>query len=286
MSGLLLILNAGSSSLKFAVFDATHDGPRARLSGQVEGIGTHPHLVLRNAGGAVLKERRWPDADGNVPRDQHDALGVVLEHLDDLIARTQVAGVGHRVVHGGATFAAPMHIDDALIEALARLEPLAPLHQPHNLDGIRAARAHFAGVPQVACFDTAFHRGHDFVHDTFALPRELLDAGVRRYGFHGLSYEYVADRMRTLAPAAAAGRMIVAHLGSGASMCAIRDGRSVSSTMGFTPLDGLPMGTRPGQLDPGVLLWLMRERGLDADAQSDLLYRHSGLKGLSGISND
>ena len=286
MSSLLLILNAGSSSLKFAVFDAAHDGPRARLSGQVEGIGTHPHLVLRNARGAVLKERRWPDADGNVPRDQHDALGVVLEHLDDLIARTQVAGVGHRVVHGGATFAAPMHIDDALIEALARLEPLAPLHQPHNLDGIRAARAHFAGVPQVACFDTAFHRGHDFVHDTFALPRELLDAGVRRYGFHGLSYEYVADRMRTLAPAAAAGRMIVAHLGSGASMCAIRDGRSVSSTMGFTPLDGLPMGTRPGQLDPGVLLWLMRERGLDADALSDLLYRHSGLKGLSGISND
>ncbi len=291
MNDLLLILNAGSSSLKFAVFDDAPDGPAQQLSGQLEGIGTHPHLIVRDTRGATLVEQRWSDAaaaraDIDVPRDLHGALGVALTYLDDLVDRSRVVGIGHRVVHGGAAYAAPMLVDDALVDALTVLEPLAPLHQPHNLDGIRAARAHFAGVPQVACFDTAFHRGHDFVHDTFALPRAFLDAGVRRYGFHGLSYEYVADRMRTLAPAAAAGRMIVAHLGSGASMCAIRAGRSISSTMGFTPLDGLPMGTRPGQLDPGVLLWLMRERGMDARALSDLLYHHCGLKGLSGVSND
>jgi acetate kinase len=189
-------------------------------------------------------------------------------------------------VHGGVHYASPVAIDDAVAERLAALVPLAPLHQPHNLDGVSAARAHFPDVPQVACFDTAFHRGHPFVHDAFALPRALYDEGVRRYGFHGLSYEYVAQRLAEVDADAARGRAIVAHLGSGASMCALREGRSLASSMGFTALDGLPMGTRPGQLDAGVVLYLMSEKGMSAKAIEHFLYFDCGLKGLSGISND
>jgi len=194
--------------------------------------------------------------------------------------------VSHRVVHGGVTLTDPVRVDDALLAQLAQLVPLAPLHQPHNLAGIRAAQAAFPDTPQIACFDTAFHRSHPFVADTFALPRHFYDEGIRRYGFHGLSYEFIARRLRELDPLRAQGRVIVAHLGNGASMCAMMDGRSVASTMGFTALDGLPMGTRCGQLDPGVLLYLMSEKGMDARAISDLLYKESGLKGLSGESHD
>ena len=194
--------------------------------------------------------------------------------------------IGHRVVHGGADYARPVLLDAFVLERLAALQQLAPLHQPNNLAPIRQAMEISPEVPQVACFDTAFHRGHPAVADTYALPRGLYDEGVRRYGFHGLSYEYVAERLRTLAPEAARGRVIVAHLGSGASMCALADGRSIESTMGFTALDGLVMGTRPGQLDPGVVLHLVADRGMSPEAVSDLLYHRSGLKGLSGISND
>jgi acetate kinase len=257
-----------------------------RLSGQVEGFGTHPHLSARFTDGTTGIDRRWDATDPRAPADAESALGVVLEWLHDAATPLEVRAIGHRVVHGGTRYAAPILIDDAVLAHLATLEPLAPLHQPHNLAGMRAARAHFPGIPQVACFDTAFHRGHDFAEEAFAIPREYHEAGVLRYGFHGLSYEYIAQRLAELDPEAAAGRTIVAHLGSGASICAMRAGRSVSSSMGFTPLDGLPMGTRPGQLDPGVLLWLMTERGMDAAALSDLLYHRCGLKGLSGVSND
>ena len=286
MTGQVLTLNAGSSSLKFALYGVDGDAVRLRLSGQVEGLGVHPRLVARVADGGRATERRWPQGAPGAPGDVHGALDVALDWLAEHAGTLAVRVVGHRVVHGGVHYSAPTRIDDAVFATLDRLVPLAPLHQPHNLDGVLAAQRRFPGVPQVACFDTAFHRGHPFAHDAFALPREFYDAGVRRYGFHGLSYEYIAGRLAELDPAAAAGRTVVAHLGSGASACALLGGRSVASSMGFTPLDGLPMGTRPGQLDPGVLLWLMTEQGMDADAIADLLYHRSGLKGLSGVSND
>jgi acetate kinase len=218
--------------------------------------------------------------------DHSGALSLVLAVLEQQFPQARIAAVGHRVVHGGLDFAAPALVTDETMQLLATLIPLAPLHQPHNLSGIAAAKTAFPGVPQVACFDTAFHRAHPFVNDTFALPRALYDQGVRRYGFHGLSYEYVTGRLAEIAPFHAKGRVVICHLGSGASMCAVRNGHSVASTMGFSPLDGLPMGTRPGQLDPGVLLYLMEQKGMGAKAISDLLYKESGLKGLSGISND
>jgi acetate kinase len=299
MSTHLLVLNAGSSSLKFALFEEDGAAIRERLRGQVEGLPGRPRFEadLAADGGADAgagapatrqraADRRWAPDDAGAPRDVRAALGVVLRWLDENVQPLAVRAIGHRVVHGGAAHAAPVVIDDAVFGELEKLVPLAPLHEPHNLEGVRAARERFPAVPQVACFDTAFHRGHAFTEEAFALPREFYDAGVRRYGFHGLSYEHVADRLAQLSPEAGRGRVIVAHLGSGASACAIRDGRSVASTMGFTALDGLVMGTRPGQIDPGVLLWLMTERGMDAAAISDLLYKRSGLKGLSGISND
>jgi acetate kinase len=210
----------------------------------------------------------------------------VLDWRQVAFADANVVGVGHRVVHGGTRYDAPVAIDDDVLCHLRGLVPLAPLHQPHNLAGIAAAQAAWPDVPQVACFDTAFHRTHPFVNDVFALPLEFFEMGVRRYGFHGLSYEYLTQRLRRIAPFHAAGRVIVAHLGNGASMCAIRDGQSIASSMGFTALDGLPMGTRCGQLDPGVVLFLMQEKGMSAEAITDLLYRESGLKGLSGVSHD
>jgi acetate kinase len=205
-----------------------------------------------------------------------------LAHWPDL----DLCAIGHRVVHGGAHHAKPAIVDEHLLAELERLTPFAPLHQPHNLAGIRAAMAAFPGVPQVACFDTAFHRTNPWVSDSFALPRALYDEGVRRYGFHGLSYDYIAGELARRAPHLAEGRVIVAHLGNGASMCALQNGRSMASTMGFTALDGLPMGTRCGQIDPGVLLYLISERGMDVESLTDLLYRNAGLKGMSGLSND
>jgi acetate kinase len=278
----VLVVNAGSSSLKFQLFAVTDNAPARAFRGQVEGIGVRPRLTVEDADGAVRAERVYE------PAALPDLPAAIAEMREWLAAQdgVRLLAIGHRVVHGGPDFAAPVHIDEAVLARLAEFTDLAPLHQPNNLAPIRLAMEIDPGLPQVACFDTAFHRGHPAEADWYALPRTLHAAGVRRYGFHGLSYEYVADRLRTLAPEVAAGRVIVAHLGSGASMCALAGGRSVESTMGFTALDGLPMGTRPGQLDPGVLLYLIDRMGMSAGEVSDLLYRQSGLKGLSGLSAD
>lgn len=282
MSKNILTINAGSSSLKFALF--TTGSLDCVAIGKIEGIGTDPELVVKDGEGQkILADTLEGD---RFVADHDGALKVILEALSTQFPELAVAAVGHRVVHGGMDYSAPVPIDDDVLRQLTDLVPLAPLHQPHNLAGIEAAKAAFPGVLQVACFDTAFHRSHPFVNDTFALPRSFYEEGVRRYGFHGLSYEYVAGKLKEIWPFHAKGRVIICHLGSGASMCAIRNGHSVASTMGFSALDGLPMGTRPGQLDPGVVLYLMDQKGMDAKAISDLLYKESGLKGLSGISSD
>lgn len=278
----ILVVNAGSSSLKFQLFALVDGGLARRLRGQIDGIGVRPKLKAKGAEGEVLVDRAYTASE--VP-DLPAALAVARDWLRAAGAYAVVA-MGHRVVHGGPDFARPVKIDATVLERLAAFQDLAPLHQPNNLAPIVQAMAMNPDVPQVACFDTAFHRDHPEVADWYALPRRFHADGVRRYGFHGLSYEYVAERLRTAAPEIAQGRVIVAHLGSGASMCALKDGRSIESTMGFTAIDGLPMGTRPGQLDPGVVLYLIAQRGMSAAEVSDLLYRESGLKGLSGLSND
>jgi acetate kinase len=279
----VLIVNAGSSSVKFQVFEVAADGTLARrIKGQMDGIASRPRLRASGADGATLIDRTYAVAEvADVPA----ALAAAGAWLREEQAVDPIA-VGHRVVHGGPDYDQPVLVDDDVVARLERNVSLAPLHQPHNLAPIRSIRARLPELPQVACFDTAFHRGHSAVAEHFAIPERFYQEGVRRYGFHGLSYEYIADRLRTVAPEVAAGKVIVAHLGSGASMCALDNGRSIESTMGFTALDGLPMGTRPGQIDPGVLLYLMSEKGMDGAALQDLLYRDSGLKGLSGISND
>jgi len=270
-------LNAGSSSLKVSLFPLSGDEPLA--TGLVDRIGPEGTVKLKSADGGAIA------AEG----DLTNHAGAVAATIAGFGARwpdLDLLAVGHRVVHGGASHSAPLLLDETRIAELDGFSPFAPLHQPHNLAGVRAAMASFPGVPQVACFDTAFHRSHPWVNDAFALPREMYDAGVRRYGFHGLSYEYIAGELSRVAPHLAQGRVVVAHLGSGASMCAIQNGRSVASTMGFSALDGLPMGTRCGQLDPGVLLYLMDQKGMTPHEVSDLLYKKSGLLGLSGLSND
>ncbi len=279
---LLLTLNAGSSSLKFAVYAAANQLPLL-ASGQIESLGTRGRFSVQSTAVSASGSDFNPDLG---PVGHAEAVHAILQWLEQAHAGTRVEVVSHRVVHGGVDHLVPARIDDALVADLERLVPLAPLHQPHNLAGIQAARAAFPGVPQIACFDTSFHRNHPFVADTFALPRSYYDEGIRRYGFHGLSYEFIARRLLAYDPALAHGRVIVAHLGNGASMCAMREGRSVASTMGFTSLDGMPMGTRCGQLDPGVVLYLMAEKGMDAASISDLLYQHAGLKGISGLSHD
>jgi acetate kinase len=280
MTKSLLTLNAGSSSLKFALFAAETLTPQGR--GEIEHLGPEARLAFRPAQGDKIARALTPHEGG----DHHAALKTALATLAEATPDLDVAAVGHRIVHGGLQFSKPARIDAAVYAALAALEPLAPLHQPHNLAGVRAAQTLFPAAPQVACFDTAFHRGHAFVADAYGLPRAMYDEGLRRYGFHGVSYEYVSGRLREIAPEIARGRVVIAHLGNGASMCGLREGRSVASTMGFSTLDGLPMGTRPGQLDPGVLLYLMSAKGYDAAGLADLLYHRSGLAGLSGISND
>ncbi|MDJ0994515.1 MAG: acetate/propionate family kinase [Dinoroseobacter sp.] len=279
MKKALLTLNAGSSSLKFALFDADF-GNNPLASGQVDRIGPEGTLRLKRADGKVSTL-----LPGSL-RTHEEALQTVIGVLRSEFEGLEVAAVGHRVVHGGTEYEAPVRLEPEIVTALEAFSPFAPLHQPHNLAGVRAAFAAFPGAPQVACFDTAFHRQHPFVNDTFALPREYFRKGVRRYGFHGLSYEFIAGELQRIDPVLASGRVVVAHLGNGASMCALQGGRSIASTMGFSALDGLPMGTRCGQLDPGVMLYLMTEEGLDAQAISDLLYKKSGLLGLSGVSND
>lgn len=282
MTRACLTLNAGSSSLKFAVF-ALQDDQRRLLHGQVEGIGSAPRLIAADAAGEVLADHRWPDGAGL----SHEAfLNVLFDLVDSHLGDDRLAVIGHRVVHGGAGFSQPVLIDDAVLAHLKALCPLAPLHQPHNLAAIAAARRVRPGLPQVACFDTAFHHGHADVVTRFALPRAWHDQGIRRYGFHGLSYEFVTGELRKRDPALAAGRTVIAHLGAGASLCAVRDGRSVDTTMGFTALDGLMMGTRCGALDPGVVLYLEQQAGLSPAAVQTLLYEQSGLLGVSGLSGD
>ncbi|MEM6536469.1 MAG: acetate/propionate family kinase [Pseudomonadota bacterium] len=274
--GVILTLNAGSSSIKFSVF--TLNGSLSlQAQGQVANIGANPQLVID---WGVKKERLPIGAS-----DHAGVLAVILDALSPALDRRDVIGVGHRIVHGGESFTKPAVLTAAAIERLAALEPLAPLHQPQNLSGVAAAQSAFPNALQVGCFDTAFHRGRPWVSDAFALPRRYFDEGVRRYGFHGLSYQYIAQRLKEEWPSLAAGRVVVAHLGNGASMCAMRDGVSVAATMGFSALDGLPMGTRCGQLDPGVVLHLL-ERGMTCAELTSLLYEESGLKGLSGLSND
>lgn len=288
MTGSLLTLNAGSSSIKVALFDAAVDGgsalPAARWSGQADGLGAglKARLRIRDADGQTLHDVPLEGAQAS----HQGALAALLDWHAKQSGAGRIAAVGHRIVHGGADFVAPVRIDDGVLEALAKLEPLAPLHQPHNLAGVRAAMAAFDGVPQVACFDTAFHAVQPEVNRRFALPRELHDAGVRRYGFHGLSYESIVAQFAGIAPELAQRRVIVAHLGNGASMCAIAQGRSVATTMTFSPLDGLTMGTRCGHLDAAVVLYLMRSRSMSADEVEALLFRRSGLLGISGVSSD
>ncbi|GLS21080.1 acetate kinase [Labrys miyagiensis] len=279
---VILVVNAGSSSLKFQIFAIEGSELSRQLRGQIDGIGTRPRLRCNSSDGSVLVDRTY--AATEVP-DLQAATAIVRVWLRDR-GGFKLRAIGHRVVHGGPDYDRPVRIDRDVLAHLTALEDLAPLHQPNNLAPIRLAMGIDPSMPQVACFDTAFHRGHPPHTDCYALPRALYDGGVRRYGFHGLSYEYIAERLREVEPDLAGGRVIVSHLGSGASMCALDGGRSVECTMGFTALDGLPMGTRPGQLDPGVVLYLIAQKGMSAAEVSDLLYRDSGLKGLSGVSND
>ncbi len=262
--GCLAVLNAGSSSIKFGLYEAGTDGPLL-FRGQIERIGSAAHLKATSAAGEPVAERNW----ANGALDHHGAANCRPSR------RTW-----------RAEFAAPVRVDAAVLAKLAKLVPLAPLHQPHNLAPIEAIAKAAPQIPQVACFDTAFHRTQPALAQEFALPRDLTAAGIRRYGFHGLSYDYIVARLQETEPALARSRLVIAHLGNGASLCAVHEGRSVASTMGFTAVDGLMMGTRTGALDPGVLLYLMQERGMDAAAIEDLLYRKSGLLGVSGLSSD
>ncbi len=278
----ILVVNAGSSSVKFQVFAVEGaTGLQRQIKGQMDGIGSRPRLRASGPNGDPLADRAYPvEAVADVPA----AMSIAGAWLREL--NVNPIAVGHRVVHGGPDHARPVLIDHAVATRLERYVSLAPLHQPYNLAPIRTLLGHSPSLPQVACFDTAFHRDHDAVADHYAIPYQLHTEGIRRYGFHGLSYEYIAKRLPRVAPEIAGGRVIVAHLGSGASMCAIKNGNSVESTMGFTALDGLAMGTRPGQLDPGVVLYLLTEKGMSASNVQNFLYRDCGLKGLSGVSND
>jgi acetate kinase len=283
MSDHALVVNAGSSSLKFCVYRRP-GGERWGLAarGQIDGIGTSPRLTAKDGGGTSLVDAAL---DKSV-KDGRAALDALAEWLRARYAGSRVLGVGHRVVHGGAKYAAPCIVTPEVLADLRALIPLAPLHQPYNLAAIEAVAERNPGVPQVACFDTSFHRGQSAVAELVPLPKAIRDTGVQRYGFHGLSYEYIASVLPEVAPDVAEGRVIVAHLGSGASLCGLAKRRSVDSTLGFTALDGLCMGTRPGSIDPGVILHLFQTMGLSAADVEKLLYKQSGLLGISGISND
>ncbi len=284
MTDAILALNAGSSSIKFALFKM---GPGKRLEpavrGEMEGIGTEPHFVAHDAAGIEIGQKGWA---GNASTDHDALLGWLMDWVRHHLGDDVLAAVGHRVVHGGRDFIAPVRLTPEIVAALDRLTPLAPLHQPHSLAPVRAIMGLQPDLPQVACFDTAFHHTLPAVASRFALPREYEDEGVRRYGFHGLSYEFIAGRLRETAPHLAAGRVVVAHLGNGASLCAMRNGCSLDTTMGFTALDGLVMGTRCGTLDAGVVLYMLQQKGLSAPDVEQVLYKKSGLLGVSGISSD
>jgi len=276
----VFVINAGSSSVKFALFDARDGARAALLRGDLDGIGHAAHLTLRGADGGLLADCAVPGV-----ATHEEALGIIFERVQRSVPQARLLVAGHRVVHGGRRFVEPVIIDASVRAELQELVPLAPLHQPHNLAAIDAVGRLHPGITQVACFDTAFHAAQRWEATAFALPRELADQGVRRYGFHGLSYEFIASHLEEHLGALAAGRVVVAHLGSGASMCAMRDRRSVATTMGFSALDGLPMGTRCGALDPGVIFYLL-DHGYSRASIEELLWRRSGLLGLSGLSDD
>ena len=285
MSGEILVLNTGSSSIKFSLFvEGGPDELSLRCQGRIQDLGGRAHFEVEEPTGHVLVD--YDLNEGQQGIGQAEALRALLDWLDNAAFEERLIAAGHRVVHGGEAFLDPVRVDEAVLARLDAFVPLAPLHQPHNLAGIRLLGALQPGLPQVACFDTAFHRTQPPVARAFALPREFSETGIRRYGFHGLSYEYIASVLPRYLGDAAQGRIIVAHLGNGASLCALKVGKSIASTMGFTALDGLPMGTRCGALDPGVVLYLLTERGMDPSAITDLLYNRSGLLGVSGLSHD
>jgi len=283
MADAIAVLNAGSSSIKFSLFALRGDGLDLTDRGQIEGIYTAPHFIAKDAAGGLRSENSWGEG---VELGHAGALEHLMTFLRDRLAGARLIGVGHRVVHGGLDHTQPVRLDAAVLETLGKYIPLAPLHQPHNLAPIRLLLERAPQLPQVACFDTSFHRSNPELAQMFALPHALHEQGVRRYGFHGLSYEFVASVLPGHDAQAASGRSVVLHLGNGASMCAIRAGRSVASTMGFTAVDGLPMGTRCGALDPGVLLYLMDQHGMNARQLEKLIYNESGLLGVSGLSSD
>lgn len=275
----ILTFNAGSSSIKFALFAPAAEGVDLLASGQVDGLGSTTRFHAKV--GDSIQISHELSAGNHI-----EAMQSIVVWLREAFPKTTIVGIGHRIVHGGTHYCEPVPIDAALLKNLESFIPLAPLHQPHNIAGVQAAQKAFPNVCQVACFDTAFHRGHDFVNEAYALPRKYYDQGLRRFGFHGLSYEYIVRRLQTVNPLHANGRVIVAHLGNGVSLCAMKDGRSIASTMGFSALEGLPMGTRCGAIDPGLLLYLLEHEQLSVRELSGLLYRQSGLLGLSGLSND
>ena len=279
----ILTINAGSSSIKFSVFLLPQFNQI--VVGQIEGIGGDAGFKVKWSDKNVEEIVAWPN--GISPQNHREALTCLIEWLHQVLSEVEIIAVGHRVVHGGKKYTAPTIITNEVMQELESLIALAPLHEPHNLAGIRAAQESFGNIPQIACFDTAFHRTHSFVDDCYAIPRYFYDQGVCRYGFHGLSYEYITDRLVQMFPKEAQKKVIIAHLGNGASMTALDNGVAKASTMGFSALDGLPMGTRCGQIDPGVLLYMMQHDGMDATAIANTLYKESGLKGLSGgLSND
>jgi len=283
MSDAIAVINAGSSSIKFSLFELDEARLELRLRGQVERLFSAPHFVAKDARDDVVAERSW---DENTSLGHAGALEHLMRFLRERLAGDRLVGVGHRVVHGGLDFTRPVRIDAQVLDALETFIPLAPLHQPHNLAPIRLLLERAPQLPQVACFDTSFHRSNPELAQMFALPYELHEQGVRRYGFHGLSYEYIASVLPDIDARAMQGRTAVLHLGNGASICAMHAGRSVANTMGFTAVDGLPMGTRCGAVDPGVMLYLMDQRGMDVRRLEKLVYNESGLLGVSGVSSD
>ncbi|QNK02128.1 acetate/propionate family kinase [Dyella telluris] len=283
MADVVLVLNAGSSSIKFSAFDGGKASLPLILRGQVEGLYTAPRSLAKDAAGAEIESKSWSD---NATFGHEEAIAYLIDLLRSQRGDHRLVAVGHRIVHGGMFFDRATRIDEGVMAKLQTLTPLAPLHQPHNLKAVDIVTRIRPDLPQVACFDTAFHRTQPELAQAFALPAAITDRGVRRYGFHGLSYEYIASVLPTFDAKAARGRTVVAHLGNGSSMCAMVNGRSVASTMGFTAVEGLPMGTRCGSVDPGVILYLLAELKMDAKAIEDLIYKRSGLLGVSGLSSD
>lgn len=283
MDDAIIVVNAGSSSVKFSLFAVEGESLAVVVRGQLEGLYTKPRFQTKDAEGRVVGEHSW---EAGTTLGHEGALDYLVAYLRSELAGYRPIAVGHRVVHGGLNHPDPVRITPEVLTELEAFIPLFPLHQPHNLTPVRRLLARAPELPQVACFDTSFHQTNPTISQLYALPLEYAEAGVRRYGFHGLSYEYIAGVLPQFDPQAAAGRTVVLHLGNGASMCAMRAGRSQASSMGFTGVEGLPMGTRSGALDPGVMLYLMDQRGMDARAIERLIYKESGLLGISGLSSD